>query len=355
MHAQRGLGSAALKRVQTVLKGFDDLDKDGRRKAIMEIADLGTALEDHLKEMTIKDPKDNTGFYALDALHYAMGRDIIMREVSVQASPYSRWTFSTGEILLLKGIDSWMGIRIEEKYDPDGGTMSVEMVPTKDRLQPMGGITEGRKTVELKGEDAPAKPGRATAFKARVYRFSAFGGDVEFLSVGTKGFRYRLTGGSPPVYLTGKSRFKDVRASLADDKYEDRNDASWDAHARRAQQYLFRIVPGHEPLPTYGTEDEAHFAAAESIHSEVRVDATHRPVVIVSFPHSEKLPLFDTKTHTLLLTFCRQCFGSTPVDLLVWAGTQELREFNDVFDGKAFAKPNTGMRARLRMLFPEDY
>ncbi|HMS16218.1 MAG TPA: hypothetical protein PKA37_05205 [Planctomycetota bacterium] len=354
--AQRdGLGSADLKRVQDVLKGFESLDKPAQRKAILRVAELGTPLEKHLQDITVKEPRKALGFQALDALHFAMGRDLMQKEMKTAVSPYTRWTFGTGEILILKGVGRWMGVRLDERYDPSEGVLRLELVTTQDPLTPLGTITKDRQEVELKGEIVPHVTGRPKAFPQRLYKFTAFGGNVEILSVGTKGFRYGLKDDAPGVYRTGKTRLKDVRAREAEDQFESKVDASLDAHARRAQQYLFRILDDHEPLPTYDTPDEAHFGGAESIHAEIRMDSNRTPIVVISFPHAEKPVSYGAREHIMLTNFVRACLRPVAAEVLVSAGTQELREGNLYFNGKVFAKPNAREVARLRTLFPEDY
>lgn len=352
---QRPLDSRSERRVALALLKIEGKDKDEQRKEMLAVADLGASLERHLAALAARDTTSPVPLQAIDALHYLWGRDLIEKPMKASTSPYSRWTFGVGEILVLQGLSDWAGIRVAETYDPDKGTVSIEVVRTKDPILPLHGPGVERETIPVAGELAPAAAGRQTAFHPRLYRFRVLGGDVELLSVGTRGFRYRLGDSALPVFKTGKSNYREVKASMAGGRFESKPNEDWDANARRAQQYLYRLIDGLDPLPTYDTEDEARFASAEHIQTGVLSETTTVPVLYASFPHALEDPPYTPQIHALLLDFAKSAFNREDMEVVVSRGNQEMREANLYFDGKAFKRPADALRKRLRNLFPEDY
>ena len=353
--AQKRLSRADERAIDKALEGFADLDKDEQRSRVMAIAALGKSVDEHLANLVNKDPSRGEVFKALDALHYVRGRDLHMKDMKVEVVPWSRWTFAADEVLLLKGLNRYAGLQVQSGYDPSKGEISVTLVETDDPIRSLGGPGVKKQVLRLTGKEVVIEGAPIRAFPTREYTLKLFGAEVVLRTEGTGAFRYRKDQGAPPVSRTGKKRLKSVKASMAKDQFEGQPDRKIDESCRRVQQYLFRIMDGFDPLPTYGTPDEARFAAAEQVRITARADATNQLVMLVEFPHAEEDIPFTTNTHALLQAFVDQCALDPKPDLLIWRGKSEVHEVNQFWNGTKFVKPDSRLKKRVRDLFPEDY
>ena len=146
-----------------------------------------------------------------------------------------------------------------------------------------------------------------------------------------------------------------VRPTMKGLIWRDRADEILAKDLRRTQQYLFRIIDGVQPLPTYGTDDEARFARTEQVRVEMRQEDNGKRVLLVAFPHADEAIAYDTTTHALLLAFVDRMFKIGQKQLLVWIGKNEAHEANWFYDNGRWRRPSGILAKRIRALFPEDY
>jgi hypothetical protein len=350
---QRPLSGAQKRDADKVLALVKESSEDVGRRAVLGIAGLGDPLRRYLQEIGTKAPERGEVLTTLRHLDWAEGGDLLTQEMSAPPDPWSLWAAQLGEILIIKGLDQWAGLQIGPEYDPAAGTLSVTLAMTSDPLLPLGGAGIERSTTRLEGKEITIE-GKVFAFQPREYTLKLFGGDVILRSVGTGAFRYSLHAGAPPVARTGQTKLQRVKAGHPDLVFADRSPDAARAHCRRIQQYVFRIVDGCEPLPTYGTSDEARFAQAEQVQVDLREEPNGPRVLLVAFPHSDESLAYDMNTHGLLTGFGGRTLGVAPQDVLVWLGGNEVHETNWFFDKGKWTRPKGRLQQRVRALFPED-
>ena len=256
--------------------------------------------------------------------------------------------------MVLRGSNRWIGLQIDPKYDPTADSMKVTISETKDGLLPLGGPGTETETKTILGKDPGATAVVGAAFPSKDFVIPAFGGEVVLRSFGSNAFRYRHHPGSPPVARSGKTKMKRVKGKLKGLVFHEKPPHDAQTNARRTQQYLFRIIDGLEPLPTYGTSDEARFANAEEIQVDVREESDGTRVLLVAFPHQRE-PKFDDVHSTLLGRFAERLMKIDADDILVWKGKNDVHEVNEFWNGKKFVRPRGKLLKRIRGLFPEDY
>lgn len=352
--AQRGLSSSERRKVDRALKVVKNGSDEEKTDALRNVAVHGEAVNRYLLKIAEKSPQRGEVFEALRKLDWLFGKDLETKSVNAKSEPWTMWTVGAGEVLLLKGINKWFGVQIQKGYDPSSGTIDITLATSKDKLLPLGGPGVKREEYTVTGKEVVLE-GRQFAFNPRDYRFQVAGSQITIRSVGSGAFRVGLHPGTLPVARTGLNDLRRVRPNMKGLVWTDRPDADLANDLRRTQQYLFRLIDGLQPLPTYGTEDEAKFAHAEQVQIEMRQDAKGKRVLLVSFPHSDEEIAYDKATHALLLAFVGRMFKSDPKDVLVWIGKNEAREANWFYDKGRWRRPSGTLAKRVRALFPEDY
>lgn len=354
LSAQRGLSSSQRREVDRGLKVIKDGGDDEKAAAVRKVAAHGEAANRYLLKIAQKSPDRGEVFEAIRKLDWLFGKDLATKEVEAKAEPWTLWTVSAGEVLLLKGINTWIGVQIHEDYDPSAGTIDITLAKSTDRVLPLGGPGVERAAYTVTGKEIVLE-GRQFAFPVREYGFKVLGSEIVIRSIGSRAFRFGLHPGTLPVARTGMTNLRRVRPTMKGLVWYDRVDEPLAKDLRRTQQYLFRIIEGIQPLPTYGTEDEDRFAHAEQARVEMRQDAAGKCVLLVSFPHSDEALAYDETSHALLLAFVARIFKLGPKDVLVWIGKNEAHEANWFYGKGRWRRPSGVFAQRVRKLFPEDY
>jgi len=351
---QRSLKPTQRRKVDRALAKMKGATEAERDRLLREIAVFGAPLHGYLLKIADKDPSRGEVFTAMRRLDWIEGKDLETRDVGGAAPPWSLWSVGLGEVVMLRGLKRWTALRIEESYDPVAGKLTVTLAETESQVLSMGGPGVKRETRVLTGVEVVLE-GRASAFPTRDFTTKVMGSDVVIRSVGSAAFRFSLKAGSRPVARTGQTNLKRVRAGMKGLVYHDRPRTDIAANCRRTQQYLFRLVDGMEPLPTYGTEDEDKFAHAEQVVVELRQERSGGNVLLVSFPHADETVPYDPPTHALLLAFAKRVFDVEENDTLVWIGKNEAHEANWFYNKGKWKRAAPRLRKRVRELFPEDY
>lgn len=355
VHAQRALKSSQKRQVDKALKKMKEGTEAEKAQALRRIAVFGQPVHDYLLQIAQKEPSRSEVFQAMRKLDWIEGRDLEAKDVGGTGSPWSLWTIGTNEVILLKGLNRWTGLLIHDDYDPVAGTMTVTLAETDNKVLPLGGPGVKRETRRLTGKEIVLE-GQASAFPTRDFTTKVMGSDVTLRSVGSQAFRYGLMPGCLPAARTGQKDMRRVRGGMKELVYYDRPPKDVAAKCRKTQQYLFRIVEGMEPLPTYGTSDEDKFAHAEQIQVEVRQERSGAHVLLIAFPHADESVPYDLTAHALLLAFVKRVFSIDEKDVLVWIGKNEAHETNWFMTRKGkWRLPSGRLRKRVRELFPEDY
>ncbi|MAG56656.1 MAG: hypothetical protein CMJ83_10235 [Planctomycetes bacterium] len=352
--AQRALSSTQKRKVDAALKAVKDGTDSDKLLAVRKIAPFGDPLHKYLLGLAQKHPERGEVFEAMRKLDWVEGKDLIAKDVKAPQPEWSLWTIGAGEVIVLRGVNQWAGLRIHDDYDPSKGLLTVTVALTKDKLLPLGGPGVKRETKNVAGKEVVLE-GASPAFPVRDYSMKVFGSDVLIRSVGSGAFRYGLRPGAPAVARTGRNDLRRVKASDKKLVFQDRPPTEIVQNCRRTQQYLFRIIDGMEPLPTYGTEDESRFASAEQVQVQMREEGTGKRVLLVAFPHSDESVPYDDGAHALLTSFARRLFDVGPKDVLVWIGKNEAHETNWFFEKGKWKRPRGRLQKRVRALFPEDY
>lgn len=336
--------------LESKARTFGALDTRQQRTVLLALMKKGPAWRSHLEQHS-EEPRLKALLTALDALD---GRDLQTKVLSPRESPWSRWSMSAGEVLVLRAGDHYAAVRVDSNIDLKGQRISVDVMSTKDPLLPFGGPGPTKERIEVQGRAAPIEPGRPSAYSPAEYSLQVLGQDLTLRSRGTSAFQVKLL---PASFAVARSFTQDARKVKGKDpklKYREGKDVALDGHARRIQQYLFRILEGIQPLPTYDTPDEAAYAEAEHIRVEFREDGNDAPTLLVSFPHLDSPP-FGGDEAWLLQRFSERLLRMKPVETLVSCGNHEAHDQNRYWNGKEFLIPKGELQKRVRSLYPEDY
>ncbi|NRA95242.1 MAG: hypothetical protein HRU14_03435 [Planctomycetes bacterium] len=354
LSAQSGLSSSQRRQIDRALKIIKNGGDDEKATAMRQVAIHGEAANRYLAKIAQKNPDRGEVFEAIRKLDWLFGKDLATKDVTARAEPWTLWAVPAGEVVLFKGLGLWIGVQIHEDYDPSTGTIHITTATSTDKVLPLGGPGVLRAVHAVTGK-AVVLESRQFAFPPRHYTLKMPGADIGIRSIGSGAFRFGLHPGTLPVARTGMSNLHRVRPTMKGLIWRDRADEILAKDLRRTQQYLFRIIDGGQPLPTYGTDDEARFARTEQVRVEMRQEDNGKRVLLVAFPHADEAIAYDTTTHALLLAFVDRMFKIGQKQLLVWIGKNEAHEANWFYDNGRWRRPSGILAKRIRALFPEDY
>ncbi len=352
--AQGSLNSTQRRQVKRVLELLDAGSDDEARGPIREVAAWGGAADRHLTALASKDPGRAGPLRLLRRLEHVRGRDLETKEVDDTPDPWTPWAVSAGEVVLAKGVGRWVGLRVQEDNDPSSDVLNVELAWTEDPLLPLGGAGVTRERRSLKGTVVVLE-GSQPAFPVRDYAVTVDGVTIRLRSAGSQAFRFSLGADSSPVARTGQRSLRRVKGSMKGLSWRGRPDEAAAAATRRLQQYLFRLVDGVDPLPTYGTEDESRFAHAESVRVMIRESHEGKRFVVIALPFSDEDVAYDPLCHKLVLAFVERNFSISDEQVLVYIGQQEARSANLFYAKGRWRRLRGGAAKRVQELFPEDY
>lgn len=302
---------------------------------------------------TLKKKKGYSGDIAL-IKHRArtmLGFDLLERQKAKEEDAYHPNYFAYGELVLLRRGQTLAGLRVSEALDATDGRISVEVWRQDGRgksLAQPGGLHE-TKTLDGKKCARSLKPnsaydeyefdvpigdlGATLRFVGPAYFLIKFQADVE---IAVEGFR-------KPEKVKSPAKLSWIR------------DAGDLSRARELlQAYLFRAVPGCEPLQLTEEEREA-FAQYEAVQIESRrARPGGSPIVLVKFPEPGGITYTELED-AYLRNFVRELLPVRDEHILVTGGSSSGYEGNHFWLDGEWKRPTPALVKVLRTNFVEDY
>lgn len=325
-------------------------DKPAMLGEFMRYGRLGLEFLDELKE--------KTPAYSADVSlirHRAktmLGLDLLEREHAKKRPKYHPDYFAFGEIVLFKRDgDVFGGLRVLDTLDGTEGKIEVETWlqtgPGKTLVQP-GGLS-GVATVE--GTKCPKTLRPNTAYEEFEFPVKAGDVTVTIRFIGPAYFLVKLDG-STEFAVTGLDKAKKIRASDPHHYVQSPDDL---ARARELMtEYLFRVVPGCEPLKLDESERDA-FAQYEAVQVEARYERPGgAPILLVKFPEPGALGFTDLED-AYLRNFAYELLPIPEENVLVMGGMSAGYEGNKFWKDGKWRRPSKGIIEILRKQFVEDY
>lgn len=259
--------------------------------------------------------------------------------------------FAFGEIVLFKREGVFGGFRVLDTLDGTEGRIDVEtwLQRGKGKALVQPGGEAGTKTIEGKKCATTVKPN--TAYEE--FEFALDFGDFELhiRFIGPAYFVVKLDG-ETGLAVTGLDNPKKIKSS---DPHHYVVTAADLARAKELlQQYLFRVVPGCEPLQLTEAE-RAEFAQYEAVQIEMRyARPAGDPIVMVKFPEPGAVG-FTALENAYLRNFVHELLPTEDRHILVMGGMSAGYEGNKFWHDDEWLRPSKDVVKLLRKEFVEDY
>ena len=347
--AQRKPGPSA---IESGLRAWQRAEGPDRKEILGRFARWGEPFRSYLRKRRKDDPIQGQIPGLLKDLDHLEGLDLLQLKVKRKPSPTTPWVFSSRQVVVVRLKTSWAALRIGDGHDPSARTLSVQASFVKDKLQLFRERGPQVRILTAKGRLAPHASVMASAFPDCFYDLDLGECTVVIRSVGADGFRI-IYGPDFSVAFTSQMKFRRLKPSAKGLHYESKPSTIYPAVERRVQKYLFRILDGVEPLPTFETPDEARYAFAEPVQVEIREEPGGKPVLWIVISHSEGPP-YTSLSDELLLRFAYRAARIPAKDIVVSFGDQEPREANRFWQKGRFRPAKGALLKRIRRLFPDD-
>lgn len=282
-----------------------------------------------------------------------LGLDLL-EEKTGPAPDLSPGWFTPGEIVVMKKPPAtFAGFLVLPASKPDSGEIAVSWWSQSGAVKLLAQPGGAAGTAAVKGV-AAAKPIRPnTGWTEYDYAFDAGGIPVEIRFAGPNLFKWRY----PEGVSVGLAGARDPKTLSSADESIAYSAAYPEPLARIAEllpKYLFRSVPGCEPLPLEGDE-RAAFAQYEAVQVDVRATrGKGEPIVLVKFLEIERTG-FKPWHRRYIVNFVNEIAPVPDERVIVMAGASPGLEGNRFMaeKGETFERPPKKLVELLRANFPE--
>jgi hypothetical protein len=336
--------------LQGYVRAKTDADRERLAPLLLVWGKLGVEYLETLKEK--KEYADALSLLLAEA-HERLGLDILKKGQDVEIKEdYGTSSFMPDELVLFKHGDQFGGFVVDRAGSvAHEGKLKIKWWSQHGEIkrltQPGGKSGE----TEVSGVKSALAMRANSGFIEYDFEVPVEETKIQIHYVGPAAFRYRLqdgikialTGGNTPVRHTDTD--KDVA-------YSDRYPARLGRAAKLLQEYIFRIVPGCEPLPLEGA-DKAAFAQYEQVQIHVRESRPGRePVIVISFLEPENIQIASWHRR-YIMNFLNEILDVKDENVLIVGGNSPSMEGNQMWNDVEWTRMNQKAVKLIRTNLPE--
>ncbi|MCB9831144.1 MAG: hypothetical protein H6807_01620 [Planctomycetes bacterium] len=282
-----------------------------------------------------------------------LGFDILKENKSVPLAPWSISYLKFGEICLVRKDDVFAGFVIEDS--PEVATGKIKLTwwcqtgPAK-KLDQAGG-EKGELEIEGKKAEKPFKPN--SGYDEYDFDFELGGTRHKLRFIGPAYFLFEPA----PTWgfcFSGESKPGKLKNSDDSIVYVDARSDAVPRLTRQLQDYVYRIVPGAEPL-NLSEAEKSQFAQYEAVQIFIRRQRRSSDLlVLIRFLEKNQIQ-FAEYHPDYIANFIREILPIDEDSLLISVGSAPSLEGNEYWEKGKWVRPKGKLIEKLRATFPEDY
>ncbi len=338
------------KYMQRYAKARNDED---REEAIVALLSHGRAAVAYLESAGLKPDQEEAFATVKEESEKRLGLDILKDNKSAPAHSWSISYLTMGEIALVRKDEIFAGFMVHDGPEVALGKIKVswwcQTGPAR-KLDQAGG-EKGELDLEGKRVEKPLKAN--SGYDEFEYDFELGGSRHKLRFIGPAYFLFEPA----PTWgfcFSGESKPSKLKNSDDGLVFLDSRSDAVPRLQRQLQDYVYRVVPGAEPL-NLSEEEKAQFAQYEAVQIFIRRQRRDSGlVVLVRFLEPESIGFADHHT-SYIINFIREILPIEPDSVLISAGSAPSLEGNQFWEKGKWVKPRGKLVEKLRGTFPEDY